>query len=159
MWVIIADKLTYISPWSVNISVKVCLDFHFVLSLSWASEKVVSHACFSQFMLVAEFGKRRLTAHSDSSILRKLQEEVRSWRSVNGPLSWVERFVHWGQCVAFMGDSTGGSSDHCMGKLEWSSSSRVPRQYLGHCTTGAGGGRDGCFSKDQGVSSTSSGSN
>lgn len=30
-------------------------------------------------------------------------------------------FVCWGQCVAFMGDSSLGSRDHSMGKAEWSS--------------------------------------
>lgn len=66
--------------------------------------------------------------------------------SVNGPLSWNQPFVQWGQCVAFTGDSSLGSDDHTMGKEAWSPVQRVPPGRLGGCTAGAEGGREGFVS-------------
>lgn len=68
-------------------------------------------------VLAADLGKEDC---SGSSILQRPQEEIGSWRSVNTPLSGTERFVCWGQRVAFTGDSSRGSGDHSMGKAEWS---------------------------------------
>lgn len=61
---------------------------------------------------------------------------------MNGPLSWVERFVQWGQCVAFMDDSSLGSSGHTWEKQNGVQSHVCP-EGIGGCTMGAGRGRRG----------------
>lgn len=68
-----------------------------------------------------------------------------SWRSVIGPLSWVQSFVPWGQCVAFTGDS----SLYGKGEMEFD------LMWAGGCL---GPGGRVCFSEDQGVNSASTGS-
>lgn len=56
-----------------------------------------------------------------------------------GDNGWLSRVTH-----------SRVSGDHSMGKVEWSSSSRLPSRWFGHCTAAAEGAGVGPldFSKD-----------
>ena len=135
MWLII---IIIVSLWILNILMGVCLGFQFVVFALVLPCKFSPRLFAPALVLVTDCGQRRLSAcvnnefrkrrlNAGAAASSKLQKEVGSWRSMNGPLSWVECFVHWEQCVAFMGDSSLGSSDHAMGTVEWSSIPCVPR--------------------------------
>lgn len=102
MWLIIANKLTSISLWPLNNLMEVCLEFQFVISLSWRfTESCLPCLFLSHLRWWLNSGRQDWLPRQQHP-----PEAAGGGLLLNGPLSWVERFVHWGQCVAFMGDSS-----------------------------------------------------